>query len=178
MQILKKITAEILQQEFGKPMHKIALDLWPDIPDQERDKLVECVLSEEQKELENITTDVSYPGVIDTLKQLSKSVNLYVVSNCHEGYMQVAIDKTHISPYIKDYEYFGRTEKPKDENIRLVMSRNCIKNAVYVGDTQGDADASAKAGIPFIWASYGFGQVSNYWAKIDQFSDLIKILQK
>lgn len=171
----KKITAEILQQEFGQPMDKIALDLWPNLPNQERDKLVECVLSEEQTELENINTDVNYPGVIDTLKQLSSTTKIFVVSNCHEGYMQVALEKTRILPYVTDYEYFGRTQKPKDENIRLVMSRNNINSAVYVGDTQGDADSCIKAKIPFIWASYGFGKVTEYWAKIDQFSDLIKI---
>lgn len=175
----KKITAEILQEEFGKPMNKIALSLWPNISDDDRDKLVSCVLSEEQIELENISTDVNYPGVIETLKKISEaSKKIFVVSNCHEGYMQVALEKTRISNLISDYEYFGRTMKPKCENIRLVMERNGIKSAVYVGDTQGDADACKKANVPFIWASYGFGKVNDFWAKIDKFTDLIDIVLK
>lgn len=172
-----KITAEILQQEFGKPLDKIAMELWPNLSEEKRSKLVSCVVEEEEKELRNSQINVIYPGVIETLKCLSSSYNFYIVSNCHLGYMEIALEKTKLLPYIKDYEYFGRTLKNKAENIKLIMERNNIKSAVYVGDTQGDADSCIAADVPFIWASYGFGEVSKYWAKIDQFSDLIKILK-
>lgn len=88
------------------------------------------------------------------------------------------MEKTGIAPFIRDFECFGRTGKAKAENIQLLMARNGIRTAVYVGDTQGDADASAQAGIPFIWASYGFGSASRYMQKIDSFSDLIDILRE
>ena len=48
---------------------------------------------------------------------------------------------------------------PKGENIRLIMERNQIKDAVYVGDTAGDAQACRLAGVPMIYAAYGFGNV-------------------
>ena len=48
--------------------------------------------------------------------------------------------------------------------------------SVYVGDTQGDADSAAVAGIPFIYASYGFGNVKKYDYSIEKFSDLLDIL--
>ena len=37
------------------------------------------------------------------------------------------------------------------------MERNRITSAAYVGDTQGDLEAARLAGIPFVWAAYGFG---------------------
>ena len=42
------------------------------------------------------------------------------------------------------------------------MGKNNIKSAAYVGDTQGDADAASFAGIDFIFAQYGFGDVKEY----------------
>lgn len=38
------------------------------------------------------------------------------------------------------------------------MKRNHIESAVYVGDTEGDQ----AAGIPFVYAAYGFGDVEGY----------------
>ena len=58
------------------------------------------------------------------------------------------------------------------------MERNGIEKAVYVGDTQGDCDASRAAGIPFVWASYGFGQPNTYTYKIQSLSQLGELLQE
>ena len=39
------------------------------------------------------------------------------------------------------------------------MERNGLSEAVYVGDTQGDANSCKEAEIPMIYAAYGFGEV-------------------
>ncbi len=44
---------------------------------------------------------------------------------------------------------------------------------MYVGDTQGDRNAARLAGIPFVYASYGFGNVEDYDYKIDRFPELV-----
>ena len=36
------------------------------------------------------------------------------------------------------------------------MERNGLSEAVYVGDTQGDANSCKEAEIPMIYAAYGF----------------------
>ena len=45
---------------------------------------------------------------------------------------------------------------------------------MYAGDTSGDAESADYAGIPFIYAAYGFGNVSSdkYIAKIDDIKNL------
>lgn len=45
---------------------------------------------------------------------------------------------------------FRKYQTFQGENIRLLMERTQITDAVYVGDTKGDADACTFAGIPFI----------------------------
>ena len=66
----------------------------------------------------------------------------------------------------------GRTGLDKGSNIRLVMERNNITQAVYVGDTQKDAAAAEKAGIPFIFAEYGFGDAPNAVLRIGSIEEL------
>ncbi len=174
---VKKLNAQGLQKEFGKPMDVIAKDLWPELDDEKRNVLVANCLTEEQIELEKNTIDVCYEGVVETVKELSASQNFFVVSNCQAGYTEVMLEKTGLKPYIIDYEYFGRTGKGKAENIMLIKARNNLLNPVYVGDTQGDSDACFQAGIPFIWAAYGFGEVKNFYRKIDSFSQLKDVLE-
>lgn len=48
----------------------------------------------------------------------------------------------------------------KGDNIRRLAERNGLTDSVYVGDIQGDYDASREAGVKFIHAAYGFGTVA------------------
>ena len=172
----KKVNAQMLQQEFGKTMDVIAQDLWPNLSKADQDKLMSYCCTEEQIEIKNNTIDITYPGVVESIKELSTMQNLYIVSNCQSGYIELTMEKTGITPYIKDFECFGRTRKAKAENIQILCSRNNITAPIYVGDTQGDCDACRQAEIPFIWASYGFGKAEKYFDKIDRFEDLKKIV--
>lgn len=172
---VNKVNAQILQKEFGKTMDTIASDLWPELDKSKRDILMSHCCSEEQIALKKNNLDICYPDVVETVKELSSSENIYVVSNCQNGYIELTLEKTGLSEFVKDFECFGRTGKGKAENLQLLVSRNQINQPVYVGDTQGDADACAQAGIPFVWASYGFGKVEKYFEKIDSFVEIKKL---
>ena len=54
------------------------------------------------------------------------------------------------------------------------FNRN-LKKAIYVGDTQMDREAAKLADIPFVFASYGFGQVIDYDFIITELSDIVKL---
>lgn len=102
-----------------------------------------------------------YPQIRETLARLSETHPLFIVSNCADGYIQSFLAAHDTAKYIRDFECIGRTGKPKSENIRLIAERNGLKAPVYVGDTQWDFDAATTAGVPFIFAAYGFGHVEN-----------------
>ena len=55
------------------------------------------------------------------------------------------------------------------------MEKYHITSCTYIGDTQGDYEATVEAGVPFLWASYGFGTPAGYAGKIDSFTDLLKL---
>lgn len=98
-----------------------------------------------------------FEGLEETLKELKKTYRLFIVSNCEDGYIEAFYEAHGLERYFEDFENPGRTGLSKGENIVLVQKRNHLKNSVYVGDTQGDLDAARFAGIPFIYAKYGFG---------------------
>ena len=172
------VTADILKGQFGKTMDVIADNLFGILTSAEKKVLMEkCCIYEQKALLEN-TVDITYEGVLDTLKKLSAQLPIFIVSNCQSGYIELVIEKNRITSLIKDFECFGNTGKSKGENIRLIVERNGLKNPVYVGDTQGDYEACKEANVPFIWAAYGFGKPEddNYYAKIDSFIQLESLL--
>ncbi|MCD7882815.1 MAG: HAD-IA family hydrolase [Lachnospiraceae bacterium] len=119
---------------------------------------------------------ICYPGVQQTIMELSEKVPVFIVSNCQCGYIELFLKKTGLEPYVKDIECFGNTGKSKGDNIRLLSGRNGLKAPIYVGDTQGDADAAGQAGVPFVYAAYGFGTADHMDAEISCFSELKEII--
>ena len=92
---------------------------------------------------------------------LREKYHLYIVSNCLDGYIQSFLTYHRFWDCFEDLECLGRTGKTKGENIRLIMERNAVDAAIYVGDTASDCAAAKKAGIPFVHAAYGFGKVES-----------------
>ncbi len=109
-------------------------------------------------------------AVMETLKQ---NYRLFIVSNCQSGYVQAFLKYHQLEDLFEDYEMSGQTGMSKAENIHLIMERNHVKSAVYVGDTEGDENAAHSAGIPFIHAAYGFGSARNPEGVIQALSELI-----
>ena len=169
------VTGDMLKKEFGKPMDVIADDLFGDIDGKVKADLLKLCCKYEHEAIEECNDDLTYKGVRETLRLLSKKHRLFIVSNCQDGYIELVMAKNGITDIIEDHECFGRTGLQKDENIRLVIERNGLKDPVYIGDTFGDMEATHKAGIPFVFARYGFGDVSDYEYVIDDFSELNEI---
>lgn len=170
-----KITPTVLKKEFGKPMDVIGKNLFYDLNNGERKILLDLCCQYEHEELEKNTDNLLFPNVKDTLKKLSEKCRLFIVSNCQSGYIELFMEKAKIEKYISDYECFGNTGKSKGENIKQVVERNHLDNAIYVGDTQGDYEATIFAGIPFVYAEYGFGNTKNYNLAISNIKELLDL---
>lgn len=170
------ITQEEMNSYMGKTVEQIAPLMLPEVSLEEAINIMKEGCVEELEDLRKNGATL-YDGIIETLKELSKSFNLYIVSNSQDGYIQAFIDHYNLSDIIKDFECAGRTGKCKGDNIRLVLERNEITKAFYVGDTILDKEAADKAGLPFVLADYGFGEVENPDYKITAPKDLIEITE-
>lgn len=170
-EVTRDIKRSEVENSMGKPFDEIVNNYYGYI---EKEKAIEITKEAFLENVKNLMTNggTLYPNLKETIIELSKNHRLYIVSNCIVGYVESFLRTSGLEEYFIDHECNGKTGLTKGENILLVMQRNNIKKAIYVGDTEGDREAAIVAGIPFIYASYGFGEVSDYDYKIDSISDL------
>ena len=169
------VTAEDLKPLFGKVMTEIADVVLATIPEADRYDLMERCMKTENDYLFENECKIGYPGVTETVKELAKQYRLFIVSNSQCGYPELCMDKLGLTPYIEGHLCFGDTGTSKGKTIRTLMERHNIESCAYIGDTQGDYEATVEAGVPFIWATYGFGTPEGYVAKIDAFEELLNL---
>lgn len=170
-----RVTQKDAMQCMGRTMEEIGEILMPGLDISFRKRIMDEIGEEEVVFLKEHGGDL-YEGVRETLADLKETYDLFIVSNCQDGYVQAFLSAHGFEDCFKDIEMSGRTGLSKGENIRLIMQRNKIVNAVYIGDTQGDRKAAADADIPFIHAAYGFGKVSNADAVILDITCLPSVL--
>ncbi len=168
------ITTKDIQSVMGRTMDKIAEALFPDLEEKRRLELLDHCGNHENDYLRE-HGGILYPKLEETLQILQKDYFLYIVSNCQSGYIEAFLDHYGFGKYFEDIECYGNNLLQKGENIRKVVERNQLTKAVYVGDIQGDYDATMQAGIPFIHAAYGFGTIAQETAKISAFCELPKV---
>lgn len=166
-----------LKQLFGKTMEEIGLLMLPNLDSNKRAEVCQACYDYEDEVLAK-KAGVFYDGVKETLEKLATKYNLYVVSNCQVGYIDTVLNHLGMKDKFKDFLCYGDTLKPKGETLKILMQKNNITNAIYVGDTQGDFDACKVAGIPMIFASYGFGSVQNPDYTINDIKELPELLAK
>jgi phosphoglycolate phosphatase len=171
------VDAEVLRPLFGKTMAAIADVILAQIPVPERYALMERCMDTENKYLAENECKIGYEGVKETLEELKKSYRLFIVSNAQCGYPELCMEKLGIAHLFEGHLCYGDTGTEKGETILELMRRHQITDAVYIGDTQGDYEATLVAGIPFIWCAFGFGDPEGYAAKLEDFRQLPELLK-
>ena len=169
------VDAERLRPLFGKVMTEIADAILGSIDPSERYDLMERCMKTENDYLFANECRIGYPKVKETLENLAKKHRLFIVSNSQCGYPELCMDKLGISHLFEGHMCFGDTGTCKGETIKRLMEKHGIRSACYIGDTQGDLDASDYAGLPFVYCTYGFGQVTHYWKSVDAFEEIAAI---
>lgn len=173
--VKNRLSIDDIKKVMGLVLSDIAKTLFPYLEEEKRIEITkDCINRECEDLLKNET--ILYDKVEEVLVELSKRYKLLIVSNCQCGYIEAFFKSHGLGMYFVDYENAERTGLTKGENIKLVMERNGLINPIYVGDTEGDSKAARLAGIPFIYARYGFGDVKDYDYVIDTFDELLKIL--
>lgn len=165
-------TPDKLKSLFGRTLPDIAEIIFPQYSKKQQLELIELCCEKEHEYIKKYPP-TTYPGLEDTLRHLSSAYPLFIVSNCEAGYIEAFLEVTGLSSYFKDHLCPGDTGNAKASNIKEIINRNNLKAPVYVGDTSGDYHATLEAGIPFVFASYGFGEVKEANKTITQLSDLV-----
>ena len=171
------VDAETLRPLFGKVMTEIADAILEEIPVPQRYDLMERCMETENRYLAENECRISYEGVKETLETLHKDYRLFIVSNAQCGYPELCMEKLGLSHLIEGHLCFGDTGTEKGQTILELMRRHNITDAVYIGDTQGDYEATLVADVPFIWAAYGFGSPAGAAGRITDIRQLPQTLK-
>lgn len=171
-----QITADRLKGLFGLPMDEIIDDILPGYPVEVRRSFQPFCYKYEDKYLKE-RPGMVYDGIEEALEKLSAKYRLFVVSNCQSGYIELLYEKTGFGKYFTDQTCYGDTGMFKAQNIRLIMDKHGLKNPVYIGDTQMDANACIEAGVPICYAKYGFGIIEKPDYVIDRPLDMVKLFK-
>lgn len=174
--IKEDITRDTVRSITGMTYKAIFEKLFPYLDEEQREAYKAIAAKQELETLHKIGGDL-YPQLEETLKYLSAKYRLYIVSNCQSGYIEVFFKTSGFENYFQGHQCYGTKNLPKADNIKDIVNDHALKAPVYVGDTMGDYSAAKQAGVPFIFATYGFGDVNeDQVATITQISDLIELL--
>ncbi len=169
--INRTINRNELMGLMGMEGKKLTRVLMPDFDD---DKAYSVYLdvNETRRQILPTSGGNMYNGVTEGIKQLAAKYKIFILSNCAVGIIPLFISWAGIGDYVTDYIAYGENSMPKHHNMHLLMDKHKLINPVYIGDTQGDADETRMAGLPFIFVSYGFGKTGDYEHKFNDFPAL------
>jgi phosphoglycolate phosphatase len=174
--VTEEMTREKVRAITGMAYNVIFDVLFPQLDTDKRNELMALCAQKELEILHEVGGEL-YPGLEETLSYLSKKYKLYIVSNCQSGYIEVFLKLSGVGHYFLGHQCYGTKGNPKAENIKDIVNDHQLANPVYIGDTMGDYTSATKAGVPFIFANYGFGVVEEGMiATISRFDELVELL--
>lgn len=163
------VTAADIARVAGLPFEQCVARVLPQLA--ATPELLDAISQAEQKTV-HTEGGVFYPEVLTLIPRLSEQFPIYVVSNCQDWYLDLFLEKSGLAPYLSGMDCFGLSRLTKAEMLMNMRLRYPMKMPVYIGDTKWDQQAAHKAGMPFWYAAYGFGTLSEAAVSLAAFSDI------
>lgn len=170
------LTEKDVRSIMGLNTAEIGQKLFPHAsPEEQQELMIRCG-NAELRLLPHIG-GILYPKLEETLSELQKTVPLFIVSNCDQGYIEAFLSYHQLTSYFTDFLCYGDTGRDKAENIRTMVEKHRCNTPVYIGDTEKDRLSAKAAGVDFIHAAYGFGNVTKPSLEIKQIRELAKMMR-
>ena len=180
-----KNQVDYIKEDFTQPMihaitgmtYKAIFEtLLPYLDEQQREEF-KAIAGKKELEILYEKGGELYSQLNETLQYLSGKYKLFIVSNCQSGYIEVFFKISGLEHYFLGHQCYGTKNLPKADNIKDIVNDHNLSAPVYIGDTMGDYNAATQAGVPFIFANYGFGVVDeDQVATISRFGELVGLL--
>ena len=167
---------ELAGSLMGKTMDDWAVAVLPGLPLEEARRMTEEMEEAENEEIRTSGTDL-YPYIRETFEHLSKEYDLFILSNCGKGYIEAVMAYAGIEACVKGHLCYGDNLLDKPDNLRKMINDYALKHPVYVGDTARDKECCEIANVPFIFVSWGFGDVPDARYRCDNIKDLPDIIR-
>ena len=170
------VDPEFLKTLFGRPMSEIIEQVYG-VTDPER---IPALLEETtalQARMLDEEPPAPYPGVKEMFRSISRVCPVFIVSNCQAGYIEQFLAAAHVEDCVRDHLCPDDSGVLKAGNLQLIVQKHHLKHPVYVGDTALDEQSCREAGVPFIYAAYGFGTADAPDTVIHSMDELAGVLE-
>ena len=169
----RRVDSDELMKYMGQPIASIVKGITGNCLDDEKMKSFIDRLGILEDEMMPMLGGKPFAGLNEGLAKLSKYYRLFMLSNCGIDGLPNFMRYTGTEDYFSGYVSYGDRPMPKGDNMKYLMAKYGLGSAVYVGDTQGDCDETHRAGIPFVYAKYGFGDCRDYDMSFDSFTAIV-----
>jgi phosphoglycolate phosphatase len=169
------VTTDSLIGTYGMTFADASEILLPGMPREAQERIINRVCFLENQLIAEGGGEL-YPQVREVLTLLGQSKRLFIASNCQSGYIESFLESHRLGHLFCDTIALGETGKDKAFNVGLLIKRNAITNAVFVGDAETDLKAARANRLPFIHAGYGYGEVSERDYSVAGFLELVDLL--
>lgn len=173
---------EKIMNEIGKPVKIIFKNLLPLLPEIERDRISNRVLSLLVEKIQE-GKGYYYPGIESTIRELhSKGIYFLACSNGRIAYIEAILKYINVLILFKPIVVLDNESRKEKKDILLYYLKEYSldpKELLMVGDRYSDWEAAKEAGCPFVFCRYGHsspGEIPNYDYAIDSPEELKKIL--
>lgn len=175
---LHSITKKAVLDSFGLPKEGSAKNFFPDLPLRVSVPYTEEIIASNIDNLFKLGGKI-YPDAKPVLAKLKDEYDLFIVTNSpFRRYAEAFLVSTGTAAIFKEYCSAGELSLTKAQAIKRIVDDFELKKAVYVGDTETDCLSSAEAGVEFIYANYGFGNVADAEYVISALKELPDVIER
>lgn len=167
---------ELAGSLMGKTMDDWAMAVLPELPISVSRPVTEVMEQKENEEIRINGTDL-YPDIREVFELLSREYDLFILSNCGKGYIEAVMAYAGIEEYVKGHLCYGDNHLDKPDNLKKMIRDHDLKHPVYVGDTARDEECCRIADVPFIFVSWGFGDVPDAKYRADSVKELPDVIR-
>ena len=114
----------------------------------------------------------------ETLRKLREKYELFILTNASPSYVEMLYKATGFAYLFTDQISFGETGLDKTDNMKVLVERHGLDQAVYVGDTEGDHQYSIRAELPFIFVEFGHGKAIDPQYSISDYDQLPALAER
>jgi phosphoglycolate phosphatase len=172
MGLLSRVTVDGIRSVSGRPFERCVEILVPELhPAPEA--AVQFIEAHERIGIEAFG-GVLYEGVVGGLPRLAAAYPLFAVSNCPDWYLEAFFHATGLRECFTGWDCHGASGVGKSQMLLELATRHRWERAIYIGDTQGDADAATEAEMEFAYARYGFGETESPSLSFESFGELVQ----
>lgn len=166
------ISSQDMKTVAGIPFPDCVRALIPDVSVESNGMLFEAIDSGEKSTVE-VEGGVAFEGVVEGVKDLADRWPLFLVSNCQDWYLAAFWKHLAVESCFRASDCYGSSGVSKAEMIRAMVANYELLSPIYIGDTEGDEQASRSAEVGFGHVEYGFGDARSPDVKFESFGAIV-----